>query len=420
MIENRRLRFERHALEPCRHPGAAIEERLGPNVLRWYVAHADDEALIVEATFYDGARRRPVANKQRSWGRAAALSIIPTGVGCEIGGYAGDAAPVTQLLASAVDVLITNPNALNASDFIALDPNVLYAEGSCIDQFCRGRVDLHVPYTNRVGVIIERTSPQQLDMVFNVINAVRAVHGVDVVACIVTKGPVGSRCVLNESGAYTGTIDRPEALLEAGRQLVDAGAEAIAVTTNIQDLPHNAYVDHFEGRRPNPMGGVEAIISHLMVASFGIPVAHAPALNLKELALADPVVDARGAGEMVSASGLACVLQGLARAPRLDPDRGPFKEVISGRDLLAVVAPAGCLGGVPVIHAMQRGIPVIAVEQNAAVIDVSAERLGLSGVLSAQSYLEAAGLLLALRRGLAPASLRRPLQTLRPQRASSE
>ena len=42
--------------------------------------------------------------------------LIPTGIGCEIGGHAGDGTPALRLIASACDKVITHPNAVNASD----------------------------------------------------------------------------------------------------------------------------------------------------------------------------------------------------------------------------------------------------------------------------------------------------------------
>jgi len=76
-----------------------------------------------------------------------------------------------------------------------------------------------------------------------------------------------------------------------------------------------------------------------------------------------------------------------------------------------VVAPAGALGGEAVLACAARGVPLIAVAGNACLLQVSGEALGLE-VLSASSYAEAAGLVLALREGLDPGSLRRPLQRL--------
>ncbi|NJL27463.1 MAG: DUF3326 domain-containing protein [Thermoanaerobaculia bacterium] len=138
-------------------------------------------------------------------GRSAAVSIVPTGIGCSVGGFAGDAAPATHLLAATVDYLVTHPNAVNASDFVALDRNVLYTEGYMIDLLCHGLVDLFVPYSNRVGLIIEKSDPARIELAYNVVNAVRAVHGVSIDHVVVTSETIGSRCEENASGAFVGT-----------------------------------------------------------------------------------------------------------------------------------------------------------------------------------------------------------------------
>jgi hypothetical protein len=75
-----------------------------------------------------------------------------------------------------------------------------------------------------------------------------------------------------------------------------------------------------------------------------------------------------------------------------------------------VIAPAAALGGSAVLACAERGIPVIAVD-NPCLLNVTAEALGLE-VLPAASYSEAAGLVLALREGIAPVALQRPLLPL--------
>ena len=82
-------------------------------------------------------------------GKSVVINIVPTGIGCSIGGYAGDATPTTNLLASTVDYLITNPNTVNASNFINLKNNVVYTEGHSIDLFCQGIVNFYLPYAVR-------------------------------------------------------------------------------------------------------------------------------------------------------------------------------------------------------------------------------------------------------------------------------
>ena len=72
------------------------------------------------------------------------------------------------------------------------------------------------------------------------------------------------------------------------------------------------------------------------------------------------------------------------------------------------MAPAGALGGEAVLACAGRGVPVIAVEGNPCLLQVDGAALGLP-VIPAASYAEAAGIVLALREGLDPAALRRPL-----------
>ena len=43
------------------------------------------------------------------------LLVIPTGIGCAVGGFAGDALPAARLLAAASDCLITHPNVMNGA-----------------------------------------------------------------------------------------------------------------------------------------------------------------------------------------------------------------------------------------------------------------------------------------------------------------
>jgi hypothetical protein len=282
-----------------------------------------------------------------------------------------------------------------------------------LDRFSLGEVDLHVPRANRVGVIIERSSDATLAEVFNVINVARAVHGVDIVDYVVTDEPIGTRSIQGPSRAYTGEIERPDILLAAGQRLLAAGATALAVTTHVRGLTATDYASHFQGDHPNPVGGAEAIVSHLLTRRFQVPAAHAPIINFTGAHRPGLVVDARSAGEFVSTSGLACVLLGLSRAPQLAsrPDR-PLRARLSKDDIIALVAPATALGSVAVLAAVRRGIPVIAVRSNSTVLNVTGAGLGLCGIVEVDDYVTAAGTLLALRAGISLESLRRPLRTL--------
>lgn len=399
-----------------------IEQQFTNESIRWFVSEADDKKVVIESTEYDtgGQDEWPDLGVRTGASRDAIVSIIPTGIGCEIGGYAGDASPATALLSASADVVITNPNAVNASNFINIDDNVLYTEGFGIDMLMRGKAELYRPRFNRVGIIIEGGDDAAVANVFNIVNAIRAVHGVNIEDCIITP-TIGTRCIRSASGAYIGGVDHPDTLLKAARQLIERGVDAIAITTNVQDLPDVGYAEHFKGGHPNPVGGAEAVISHLVTRNFAVPSAHAPMVNFHgsnlSRALPTTVVDPRSAGEFVSSSGLACVLIGLSNAPQLV--RGSAGSAIPGsiglNDLIAVVAPADALGGVPVLYASRFGIPIIGVAQNRTIIQVQREALGLANAIIVNSYAEAAGTILALRKGLSLSSLIRPMPTLRPR-----
>jgi hypothetical protein len=211
-----------------------------------------------------------------------------------------------------------------------------------------------------------------------------------------------------------GTIDNPSILLHSCEKLIQRGATALAVTTNIRDLPLDNYAKHFEGKYPNPIGGVEAVISYLITDTFQVPAAHAPLLNVKQLDLKHRVIDARGAGEMASESGLACVLVGLRRAPQIHPNSNVrVKDILSLNNLITVVSPASCLGGISAIYAQKYNIPVIAVQDNHTILDVTKSKMGLDNVIEVHNYAEAAGVILALSEGINLEALSRPLTTLR-------
>src|SRR5436853_2578975 len=417
MIQNTQKRMRRADVDDARSLPEIIEKAIGPTALRWYIAKTTAREIVLEVTSSDTESHYPFSPGPRAYhgGKSAVLNIIPTGIGCSIGGYAGDAAPVTNLLAATTDYLITHPNSVNASNFIGLNSdNVVYTDGLTIDLLCRGLVDLHLPQSNKIGLIVEKSDPKKLDIVFNVVNTVRAVHGANIIDCIVTEKPIGGRCVKNQSGAFVGTVDNPGVIFEACEKLLQRGATAIALTSNIQDLSFEEYANHFDGQFPNPVGGVEAVISYSVTRRYGVPSAHAPLTNIHDLDLRHNVVDARAAGEFASASGLACVLIGLQRAPHVRPPSNcRLVDLLNIHNVTAIVMPATSLGGIPAIYAQKHEIPIIAVQENRTIFEVTQEELGLRNVVEARSYAEAAGILTALRKGISLESIARPLKTLR-------
>ena len=78
--------------------------------------------------------------------------IVPTGIGAEIGGHAGDASPAAKLIASVCDTLISHPNVFNASDINEMPDNALYVEGSMLDRFLEGKIGLKRVFSNSILV----------------------------------------------------------------------------------------------------------------------------------------------------------------------------------------------------------------------------------------------------------------------------
>ena len=346
------------------------------------------------------------------------LMLVPTGIGCAIGGYAGDALPSARLLAAASGCLITHPNVLNGAALYWSDPRIHYVEGYGLDRFAVGDWLLRPVRRQRIGLLLDAgIEPELAQRQIQVAEACRATLGLEIGPVLSTDAPLGVHLERGASGASWGTLERPDALLRAGERLRTAGATAIAVVARFPEDPQSAELAAYrQGSGVDALAGAEAVISHLLVRHLQIPCAHAPALGPLPL---DPHLDPRAAAEELGYTFLACVLVGLSRAPDLVPagqgmveGNGLRADQLGVDQLGAVVVPDGALGGEALLAAVARDVPVIAVA-NPSLLDVTPELLGLAeAVLPAASYSEAAGLVLALREGLSPASLQRPLQRL--------
>ena len=127
----------------------------------------------------------------------------------------------------------------------------------------------------------------------------------------------------------------------------------------------------------------------------------------------DPgIVDPRMAAEAVSATFLQCTLKGLQRSPRIVTDAHAMNRpgVFTAADISCLVIPDGCLG-LPTLAALEQGIPVIAVQENRNLMKNDLSRLPWAPgqFHRVGNYWEAVGVIAAMRAGIDPASVRRPL-----------
>jgi len=355
-----------------------------------------------------------------------AVMLIPTGVDCAIGGHAGDATPAARLLASMCDKLVLHPNVVNASDVNEQTENCLYVEGSLICRLLMGTVGLRKVRQNRVLLVTEdrRDAPNVVDNTINCAEGARATLGMDISEVLVLEQELFLQTGVSDSGRVTGRVERLGRLLDLLREKRDS-YDAVALATRI--TPHIDTVElhraYFSEGGPNPWGGVEAILTHLVSTVLDVPSAHAPTMSSEALRTESwGVVEPRKAAEVISTTYLFCVLKGLNRAPQvlLNPSGVYDPSILTAEDVSALVIPDGCVG-LPTLAAVEQGIPVVAVRNNTNLMrnDLRALPFRPGQLRYAQNYYEAAGILAAMKAGVAAATIARPMQPLRVERVAA-
>ena len=376
-------------------------------------------AYLEDPLGYDGLsmqsilqfRKRTSENTERF----NAVLIVPTGVGAEIGGHAGDATPVATLMSSICDLLITHPNVLNGSDLIELPENTLYVEGSALSRLMMGTIGLQSVRSNRVLVVVDGHQDQFfVDAAVNAVNAARSSFGLICPMVVRLDPPLRMQSRYSTSGRVSGVIDGIEALMKHLTELQNQ-YDAVAISSVIS-VPLSYHIDYFEseGNMLNPWGGVEAMLTHTISALYDIPSAHAPMLENQEISnMETGIVDPRMAAEAISLTFMQSVLRGLQRSPKIiiDPQGQALKGSLTVEDVSCLVIPDCCLG-LPTLAALEQNIPVIAVKENKTVMKNDLNKLPWnSGQLYyADNYWEAAGIMACLKTGIDPISLRRPLK----------
>jgi hypothetical protein len=318
------------------------------------------------------------------------------------------------LLAAVCDTVITHPNVVNASDINEIPDNALYVEGSVICRLLMGTVGLQRVRANRVLVVIDDHKKETfVNAAINSVNATRASYGLRCDRVVRLDPSVKLIAQYTSSGAAAGRVECLESLcavLDEHRGEYDA----VAISSVI-DVPHDYHMEYFlkRGRMVNPWGGVEAMLTHALSLRYDVPSAHAPMFETEEIANMDPgIVDPRMAAEAVSMTFLQCILKGLMRSPRIltTPDAMRHPSTITASNISCLVIPDGCLG-LPTLAALEQGIPVVAVRENSNLMqnDLTVLPWRTGQFHMVENYWEAAGVIAAMRAGVAPESVRRPL-----------
>ena len=346
-----------------------------------------------------------------------AVLLVPTGIGAEIGGHSGDGGPLARLLAASCDTLITHPNVVNAADINELPDNSLFVEGSVISRLLMGTAGLQKVRSNRVVLVLDKHEDKFIhECAINSASAARAALGLDCPLVVMMDDKMVMHALYSTSGRAVGRIEYLERLceiLQDHRQQYDA----VALSTLIK-VPETFHADYFKNKdMVNPWGGVEAMLTHAISSIFDVPSAHSPMMTSREIMNLDVgVVDPRKSAEAVSTTYLHCILKGLHKSPRIiaNPSLQGSSGLLTATDISCLVIPDGCVG-LPTLAAIEQGIPVISVRENKNRMRNNLEDLPFApGQLHmVENYWEAVGVMSALKAGVAPESVRSPLEMTR-------
>ncbi len=338
--------------------------------------------------------------------------VIPTGIGCEIGGHAGDGNAVAKLIAASSDLLITHPNVLNASDINEMTENTWYVEGSILDRFLNAEINLKPTLNNKI--LLVTNGPVPIDVI-NSVSAARVTLGANIE--ILELGiPLMMEGFIDGMGEAAGIVSGVNELIA---QVQRYKFDALAIATAI-DVEEQVKINYYKNGGVNPWGKVEAMVSRAIAEKLNLPVAHSPYEDWKTLSQRQPeyaalstVVDPRIAPEAVSVSYLHCVLKGLQKAPRIYGSGIDIESYggkaghpgINMREVDCLILPINCLRpsheNVWVI-----GGSVIWVKENKNVLPPF--EYTHPEIIVLDSYLEVAGYLNALRAGVDYKSVKRP------------
>lgn len=386
------------------------------NVIRFAIINNDSGAIDCEYATVDNKEGyeiknifdfNPLITFNRS--NFNAIMIIPTGIGAEVGGDSGDANPAARLIGNVVDNLITHPNVVNAADINEMTPNTLYVEGSVLNRFIMGTVGLAPVRGNRMLLIFDTPEKEYIkNFTINTASAARVTLGCEIDTVELTDPPK-YYYYYNENNIAVGKIENLEKLINLIRKY-QTDYDSIVLHTSLESDSITIAKDYFEDRLAvNPWGGIEAMITHTVSNFLDVSIAHAPLFTEELLRYTCPIVNPKKSPETLSKTELFCVIKGMYKTPKIvEPISQP--GVLTNRDIHALITPDRCIS-LPLLAALEQNIPVIAVEDGANVMknDLSKLPWPSNQFFKAKNYLEAAGLLIALKSGISPNSVKRPV-----------
>ena len=308
---------------------------------------------------------------------------LPTGIGADIGGYAGDFGHIAREFSKYFHVII-NPNAVNGGILSAINYDMSYLEGHLFDEFFKGNIGIipKKPYdTNKIGVIFDSEIPEDiLNVHINTINALKMVQGIKTIAIEKTRKNIGIEIKIDKGISY-GNVKNPDELLYSAQKLISKGAEAIAVVCYFKDDIED--INYENGQGIDPIGGLEAVISHMITKEFNIPCAHSPAFS--DIDISTKIENPKVSSELISSTYLPCIMQGLSIAPKIT---SKFEEnAIYNKNVKYLITLYDAMGSASVLSCKKSNTKLIAVKNKSA-LDVTPEKLSLDNIDIYETYEE--------------------------------
>jgi len=282
-----------------------------------------------------------------------------------------------------------------------------------------GTIGLQKVRSNRIMLVIDDNPDAFLhEAAINSASAARAAMAIDLPLVVRMNDKVLMRALYSGSGRAVGRIEYLEFLFELLKDY-NSQYDAVALSSNI-NVPLHFHADYFRDEYSdmvNPWGGVEAMLTHAISLMFNIPSAHSPMAGSREILNLDVgVVDPRKSAEAISTTYLHCILKGLHKSPRIinNTNLNNRQGLLTVSDISCLIIPDGCLG-LPTFAALEQGIPVIAVKENKNRMNNDLNELPFENgkLFVVENYLEAVGIMNALKAGVAPETVRRPLANTR-------
>ena len=305
--------------------------------------------------------------------------VIPTGTGASIGGFAGDASLYARMFTKDFNVIV-NPNTVNAACFSGITDNMLYVEGFSLTEFIKGNISLKPSYNNKIGIIFDRgISNGILNVHLNTVNAVKTIYGINIIGYEITDMPSGVEFYKTAAGISTGSVKNNKTLIDAGKKLLNRGADVLAVVCKFDEPVEDNYK---YGIGIDIAGGVEALISHYMTKELKVPVVHSPAFE--DITITKEIVNPKAAAEYITPTFLPCLLIALNNAPLISYKKVEYN--ITRDYLKALIMPYNSLGSSIVFDSIKAGIKVFAIKENSTVLKITKNVIKKNDIIETNTY----------------------------------